>query len=493
MRFEVAERRLLETAADMLVVGVFEDGTEDPAASQVDDALGGAIRFARQERLFRARLGETLLLPTVGRLPAKAVVATGLGDRQRLGPDRVRRAASMAARQAQRHGARTLAVAPLGAESLEEEPAHAEATLLGSALGGYRYTAFRSGDEGPIERVLLATNWEGAGELVRQAEVIARAVATARDLVNLPPNHKLPEDLARRIADLGQAQGLAVRILWQADLQAMGAGGILAVGQGSDHPPAVVFLEWRGAACKPLGFLGKGLTFDSGGLSLKTAAGMETMKSDMAGAAAVVGAMLAIAELALPVDVIGCVVLAENMTGGNAQRPGDVLRMLSGKTVEMLNSDAEGRLVLADGVTLLQREGVQAIVDLATLTGACVTALGEIRAGLLGNDDAWQAKLEAAAARASERVWRMPADEEYRELLQSHIADLKNVGGRSAGMQTGGLFIGAFVEGVPWAHLDIAGTAFRSDDQPPLGFGGTGFGVETLIRLAMEHALAPRT
>jgi leucyl aminopeptidase len=490
LRFDVVPSDLHSLAdVDTLLVFAQRDGTLSPWGAEVDRALGGLLGEALRRGALRGDIGEAAVLPTSGRVPAARVVLAGLGaveqrDRHRLGL-----AAAHGARAAVRAGARHLVSEVPDLPGFPRATA-AEVTLLGLARGGYRFGRYRTQEAiEPLARVGLVGRDDEIGGAVASAAAIAEGLHLARDLVNLPPNHKPPEVLAERITEAGKAFGFAVEILHQADLAALGAGGILAVGQGSAHPPCAVFLRYDGGQGPHLGYLGKGMTFDSGGLSLKPAEGMETMKSDMAGAAAVVGAVAAIARRRLPVRVTGLVMLAENMPSGHAQRPGDILTLLSGKTVEMLNSDAEGRLILADGVTLLEREGVEAIVDLATLTGAVVVALGGVRAGLLGNDEALLAAVEAAAARSGDRVWRLPADDDYRELLKSHIADLRNTGSRrGAGVQVGGLFIGAQVERTPWAHLDIAGVAFQEDDRPPLGFGGTGFGVELLTRLAEDRA-----
>jgi leucyl aminopeptidase len=263
-------------------------------------------------------------------------------------------------------------------------------------------------------------------------------------------------------------------------------GGVLGVGQGSEQAPRFLKMTYApsGARGRPLALVGKGVVFDSGGLSLKTAGGMETMKTDMSGAAAVIAAMSALRDLGVKTRVLGYIPLVENMPSGNAMRPGDVLRIRNGKTVEVLNTDAEGRLILADGLSLAVEEGVDAIVDLATLTGACVVALGDKSAGLMGNDDDWSDQVRAAADRAGEPVWPLPLPTEYRKQLESEVADMKNIGGSYGGALTAGLFLQEFVDGAPWVHLDIAGPARAGADDGYLTKGGTGFGVRTLVELA---------
>jgi leucyl aminopeptidase len=287
---------------------------------------------------------------------------------------------------------------------------------------------------------------------------------------------------------------VTVQVLDVAQLRQQRLGGVLGVGQGSEQAPRFLKLTYApsGARGKPLAFVGKGVVFDSGGLSLKTGAGMETMKCDMSGAASVIGAMSALRDLGVKTKVTGYVPLVENMPSGTAIRPGDVLRIRNGKTVEVLNTDAEGRLILADALSLASEDKVAAVVDLATLTGACVVALGEKIAGLMGNDDAWIDQVRAAADRVGERVWPLPLPSDYRRGIDSSVADMKNVGPREGGALTAGIFLQEFVDGVPWAHLDIAGPAFLSSDDGYLPRGGTGFGVRTLLELA-EHFEPPVT
>ena len=315
---------------------------------------------------------------------------------------------------------------------------------------------------------------------------IADAVAWARDLINEPAAAKSPEDVAELARKIARASGLKVKVFAGEQLERERMGGVLGVGNGSQRPPRFVRLEYApSGAHATLALVGKGVVFDSGGLSLKTAAGMETMKTDMSGAAAVIAAMSALRDLAVKVRVVGYVPLVENMPSGHAMRPGDVLTMRNGKTVEVLNTDAEGRLILADALALADDEAADAVIDLATLTGAVVTALGDKVAGLMGSDDAWITQVSDAADRAGERVWHLPLPEDYRRNLDSEIADLRNISsGGGAGTLTAGLFLKEFTGTRPWAHLDIAGTARSSAEDGELSKGGTGFGVRTLLELA---------
>jgi leucyl aminopeptidase len=323
---------------------------------------------------------------------------------------------------------------------------------------------------------------------------IAGAVALARDLVNEPAGAVTPTRLAEVATELGESEGLTVTVLDEVAIANEGLGGLMGVAQGSAEPPRLIELVYEPPGARgTLALVGKGITFDSGGLSLKTADGMETMKTDMSGAAAVLATMSVLPALAPKVKVIGIIPTTENMPGGRAIKPGDVLKIRNGKTVEVLNTDAEGRLVLADGLSLAVEAGVDAIVDLATLTGACMVALGRTIAGLMGNDDGLAEQVGAAADRAGERVWPLPLPDEYRRKIDSEVADIKNTGGdRYGGALTAGLFLKEFVDGVPWAHLDIAGPARSEEDAAYTPKGASGFGVRTLVELVTHFRRPPR-
>lgn len=401
------------------------------------------------------------------------------------GPD-CRQAAGAAARAARSALGRRIALPAWGP---------VDRLIEGALLGLYRFDAYKTRPATPVEPevealCLLAADTPATAAAVERGRTLAAATCLARDLTNEPGGSLPPRLLAERAVAVAEQVGLTWRVDDEAALERLGAGAILAVARGSDEPPRLIRLEYRcGVPGAPrLAIVGKGVTFDAGGLQLKTPDGMVDMKTDKAGGAAVIGAMQAIARLRPPIDVLGLVPAVENLLGGRAMKPGDVLRTLSGKTIEMLNADAEGRLILADAVCLAAREGARWIVDLATLTGACVVALGRHAAGLLGSDAALVEAVRAAGADCGERCWELPVFPEYREQYRSDVADIKNVGGRWAGAITAGLIVGEFAGDVPWAHLDIAGVA-AVDQAGPLGpVGATGFGVRTLVRLAERLA-----
>ena len=457
-----------------------------PGADAVDAAMGGDLAAFLDEAGFEAKLGDTIAVPTGGKVRAKAVIIIGVGDPAELDADGLRRAGAAIARRATK--AATLATTlPTASTELAAVDA-AQAVAEGIALGSYQFLEYkRDPTPSKLGRVTLVGS---SGARVRagldRAVAITDAVCWARDLVNTPSKEKSPADVVAEARRLMRGRGVNVQVFDVAQLRQKRMGGVLGVGQGSVQTPRFLKLTYTpaGARGKPLALVGKGVVFDSGGLSLKPPGGMETMKCDMSGAAAVLGAMSALKELGVKTKVTGYVPLVENMPSGTAIRPGDVLRIRNGKTVEVLNTDAEGRLILADALTLASEDAPAAIVDLATLTGACVVALGDKIAGLMGNDEEWAAQVRQAADRVGERVWPLPLPPDYRRGIDSSVADIKNVGPREGGTLTAGLFLQEFVDGAPWVHLDIAGPAFLSGDDGYITKGGTGFGVRTLLELA---------
>ncbi len=478
--------------ADALVIGITEgpDGPVPVAGSEdVDAALDGTLRETLAALGATGKQDELTRIATAGRLAAPLIIAAGLGaaenkDGERGRLESLRRAAGSAVRSAAASKATSVAVSL----PARDEP-ETEAVALGALLGRYTFGRYRGGDQPTVpDLVVLSTVGAAAG----RAQVLADAMTLVRDLVNTSPSHLYPETFAAEAERVARTADVDFGVLDQTALASGGYGGLTGVGQGSVHPPRLVRLGYRHpAATKTVVFCGKGITFDSGGLSLKPPKSMEAMKSDMSGAAAVLGALQAIAELRLAVNVVGYLAMAENMPGGRAQRPSDVITVFGGKTVEVLNTDAEGRLVLADVLARSAQDSPDLLVDVATLTGAQLIALGPRIAGVMGSNDEVAAAVADAARRAGEQAWPMPLPAELRKGLDSSVADIANVTGeRYGGMLVGGLFLKEFVpDGVRWAHVDIAGPAFHEGE--PYGYtprGGTGAAVRLLVQLATDVA-----
>ena len=479
------------TVADALVIGV----TEDPAgpvpahgSEDTDAALGGTLAATLAALGATGKQDELTRIASAGAVAAPLIVAVGLGpvdqggERGRL--ESLRRAAGSAVR-ALAGTARSIALSLPARDEAETE-----AVALGALLGRYSFTRYRNGANGAGQPDLTVLSSVGAA--AGRAQELADAMTLVRDLVNTSPADLYPETFAAEAQRVAVAAGLEIEVLDHVALAGGGYGGITAVGQGSVHPPRLVRLAYRHPeATKTVVFAGKGITFDSGGLSLKPPKSMETMKSDMAGAAAVLGAFQAIAALRPTVNVVGYLAMAENMPGSTAQRPSDVITIFGGKTVEVLNTDAEGRLVLADTLARSAEDAPDVLIDVATLTGAQLVALGPRISGVMGSDDDFAASIAAAARDAGEQAWPMPLPPELRKGLDSAVADLANVTAeRHGGMLVGGLFLREFVpDGVRWAHVDIAGPAFHEGE--PYGYtpkGGTGAAVRMLVQVATDVA-----
>jgi leucyl aminopeptidase len=433
----------------------------------------------------RGTVGQTFPLPSIDGGPARLVV--GLGPSGEVGPDQLRRAGAAVARAAKRYPAVGLRLLEAVAEPARR-PAAGQGLAEGLVLGSYRFTTYKSDPEAqPLERAVVVGG--GGARMVSALELgarIAEGVVVARDLVNTPGGELTPSALAQAAVEIAEREGLRISVLELDDIVAARLGGLLGVNRGSEQPPRFIELSYDPPGAKlSLALVGKGITFDSGGLSLKTAAGMTNMKNDMGGAAAILGAMSAITAVAPKARVTAYIPSTDNMTGGDATRVGDVLRARNGKTIEVLNTDAEGRLVLADGLALASEAEPDAILDLATLTGAVEVALGSKVAGLMGSNPSWVDQVRAAAERTGERVWELPLVEDYRTHLDSEVADLKNIGkAGQAGTVVAGLFLREFVgEGIPWAHLDIAGTAWSESDDVETTRGATGWGVRLILEL----------
>jgi leucyl aminopeptidase len=503
MRITVEARNPAETAADLLVVPVAKlVGSRLPAgAAALDRRLGGALAAVVGSGDFTGKAGETQLVYPRDTKRTRRVLLLGLGEEAKLDAEALRSAAGSAVGQAASRKAARVAFAVPSLRKLR--PAAAlQALAEGAVLAGYRFDTYLRDDKDPPGRVSAFTLClERGGQLaaaraaVRTGAILAESQNLARQLSNEPANALPPAALARAAQRVAKEAGLRIRVLEVPELKRRKMGGILAVGSGSANPPRLIVLEHGRAAGKPrrggrqetFCLVGKGITFDSGGISIKPSAGMEEMKHDMSGAAAVVGALRACALLRVPHHVVGVIAAAENMPSGTAYRPGDIVTTMSGKTVEVLNTDAEGRVVLADALHYARTQfQPKSMIDLATLTGACVVALGKWASGLFGNDEKLIERVRRAGETTGERVWPLPLWDAHKKHVRSKIATVKNTGGRDAGSSTAAAFLAAFVGDTPWVHLDIAGTAWATQPGPYQSIGATGVGVRLLLDLLQE-------
>ena len=481
-----AKSALPKSGALALLIAEDADSPTRALLAAADAATGGAISRALAVAEFTGKKGQsaTVLAPGAG---LTRVVAVGLGKLADLDSKTLENAAGTAAATLGRE-----AVAAMAAPGLSG--AQAASAALGASLRRYRFDRYRTKEKAEDKPKLtklsvLTDDLAKARAAWVAGSAIADGVALARDLVSEPPNVLHPAEMAERCKVL-TALGVKVEILGPKEMLKLGFGSLMGVAQGSVAEARMVVMKWNGAGgkSKPLAFIGKGVTFDTGGISIKPAGGMEDMKFDMAGAAAVIGLMASLAGRKAKVDVVGLVGLVENMPSGNAQRPGDVVTSYSGQTIEVINTDAEGRLVLADVLWYCQQKfDPRFMIDLATLTGAIIVALGHEYSGFFANDDALSQQIHAAGNASGELAWRMPLNESYDKQIKSDIADMKNVGGRPGGAITAAAFIQRFVNGKVWAHMDIAGTAWAYSDQPTVPKGATGFGVRLLDRMVADN------
>jgi len=503
MKVDVSVKAPAAALGDALVLERYADeDTLGPEARRVDAALGGLLGLALRDQRYEARVGEVADVHTGGRLGVKRTLVVGLGPRRDCTAETIRRAAAGVARRARDLAATTLTMPVLGGRAPGLGMlARAQATAEGALLGLYRFDRYkekRNGDRALAALTLLAPTLRERAAVrqgLRAGELAAEATCFARDLINEPANRVTATALADAARAIGREAGLTARIFDRAACRKMGMGAFLGVNQGSVEPPRFIHLAYQPGrrARRRVALIGKGITFDSGGLDLKTAEGMERMKGDMSGAAAVLGVLKVLPRLRPAVEVHGLIAATDNMPSGSATKPGDVLRAMNGKTIEVNNTDAEGRLTLADAIAYARQEvKPDEIVDIATLTGAASVALGSLCAAAMSNDTALQERVLAAGARAGERLWPLPMIDEYREGLRSEVADLRNTGPRPGGAITAGLFIREFAGSTPWVHLDIAGAAFTDKDLPYAAKGGVGFGVRTLLEYVLAAARAAR-
>lgn len=478
--------------ADVLGLVLFEEDLpqlDDPGFAALDRALRGFLRQSLLDERFRGKSGQAVIVPTNGALAARRIAVVGGGPRARFLPADAQHLGAKLARLSAAVGARTLTLAAAPRLAATDEVAWVEALVRGSTLGLYRFDKYLGEDKreaSALETIRLEISdhlgSDAAGRAVARGARVAAAIAQARDLVNEPAGFLTPTRLAEQAAARASAAGVQATILGPDECRARGMGLFLAVSQGSAEPPQFVHLTWRPPSpVARVVLVGKGVTFDSGGLSLKTNDGMMGMKADMAGAAAVLSAMTVIAEENLPVEVHALAACTENMPSGTAYKLGDVIRSMAGKTIEINNTDAEGRLTLADALTYGLALHPDAILDFATLTGACIVALGPHTAGVMSNNDDLAAKWLGAARAAGEDMWRLPLPPRLMEQLKSDIADMRNTGDRAGGALTAGHFLKEFVGKTPWVHVDLAGPSTSDKEWGIFGKGGTGFGVATIV------------
>jgi leucyl aminopeptidase len=487
---------------ELLAVPVWEKAplTAKSPLAQLNMQLDGLISEYLDSGDFVGALNSTLLLRTRGGIKAPRLLLVGLGKAEKFTLEQLRQASASAATTGRKLGVRSVAFLPPVCELSMVDMG--QAITEGALLGLYTLKKYKTAQEDEpqdtLQELQLLTSGGSAQPALttgmNRGRVVAEAVVLARDLINCPGNEVDPAYLAETAKALAKRTSLRCQILEQEALREFAMGCLLGVAQGSAKPPVLIMLEHtpHGTTEAPIVLVGKGITFDSGGISIKPAANMEDMKMDMAGGAAVLGTMQALAQLHYPRRVIGLVPASENLPSGTAIKPGDILRAMSGKTVEVINTDAEGRLVLADALSYAVQELKPAcIVDLATLTGAVVVALGNHATGMMGTDEAMMERLRAAGERTAERVWPLPLFEEYSKQIKSDFADIKNTGGREAGSITGAAFLKEFVGKVPWVHLDIAGTAWTREGKSYVPKGATGVGVRLLVEALHDMAEAP--
>ncbi|MEO8539571.1 MAG: leucyl aminopeptidase [bacterium] len=495
MDFQVTGGDISGAAADAVIVNLFEGVTAPGGATgAMDKALDGAISKLIAQGDIRGKSGEVTIIHTFGKIAAARVVVAGLGKQKDFDIDAVRNLSANLIRSLRKPGIKTLATIAHGAGIGGLDPAAcAQAVAEGSILGNYRFLKHKSKDDdrSDITSVTIVESNASTVDALKAAAtkgvILAEATNLARDLSNEPSNHLTPSDLASRAADVAKENGLEIEVLERADMEKKGMGSLLSVAKGSAQPPKLIRLSYKGRKGEgyDLALVGKGITFDTGGISIKPAANMEAMKADMTGAASVIAAMGAIAKLAPKANIVGIAPCTENMPGGNATKPGDVVSAMNGRTIEVINTDAEGRLVLADALCWAKELGATNIVDVATLTGAVTTALGDVAYGLMTNNDAFCAKLESAATAAGEKTWRLPMWKEYDDFIKSDVADCKNTGTRGAGTIVGAKFLEPFVGDTPWVHMDIAGVDMMSADKGWVSKGASGYSVRTMINLAV--------
>lgn len=498
VQVKVEKARIDQKQTSLLVIGVFEGDQDFPHSKDLDSSVSSSIRETLENKEFRGTFGSSIVVYTLGKWPIKKIMLLGLGKREKFMDETARISAGKATRKAQELGIKEFSIMQFS--NLDE--GLVEAMTEGIALALYSFDKYKETKEptSRIEEVTILINSDPLRfqSVVEKANIIVEAVNFARDIGNLPPNDCPPAHLASIAVSVAQDYGIKARIMDRYELENMGMGGIVAVGKGSNNPPKLIVLEYTGAndpQQKPYLLVGKAVTFDTGGISIKPSEKMDEMKFDKCGGCTVLAIIRAIASMKLAVNVVGIVPSVENMPSATSYRPGDIIKMYNGKSVEVLNTDAEGRMILGDAIAYgVSTYGPKAVIDLATLTGAAIIALGANVAAMMGSNKELVDRLRKLSDKTGEKMWELPLYDEYHEQIRSNYADIKNIGGRPGGAITAAAFLSNFVNDVPWVHIDIAGTAWTQEGTHEKSYnprGATGFGVRTLVKLLMEDEKQP--
>lgn len=499
MELKVLRKNIIGHKTECLIIGRFEGRSENPIIKELDAALGGVILSAIKSGDFKGKFGQTSLFYSSGQLSAERVFLVGLGSRREFNLEKLREVSGSSAAEMKKIGARVISTTlPQVIEGLIPDAEIGQAIAEGGLLGTYSFDDYRTEKKDvqkdiKIFNIVLPLKYKGVRKIedgINKGQIISQSVLFARELVCSPGNLATPSFIAQKSLETAKEADIKASIIDRDEMETLGMGGLLAVAKGSSEPPKFIVLEYNGSKTKdaPYVIVGKAVTFDSGGISIKHSPGMDEMKMDMSGGAAAIGTIRAAALLKLKVNLVALIPATENLPGGRAYKPGDILRSMSGKTIEVLNTDAEGRLIMADALTYAERYKPKAVIDIATLTGACIVALGSNASALLGNNEALKKDILRAGEDTGERVWELPLWDSYKKQIKSDVADMKNVGGKEAGTITAAAFLDRFAGKYHWAHIDIAGTAWEKKGRPYIPKGGTGVGVRLLVKF-LENEL----
>ncbi|HEX2613850.1 MAG TPA: leucyl aminopeptidase [Nitrososphaera sp.] len=499
VQVKIEKTKIDQKQTSLLVIGVFENEQDFSQSKELDPAVFASIKETLENKEFRGTFGSSVLVYTLGKGPMKKIMLLGLGKREKFTDESARICAGKAAQKARELGAKEFSI--LQFSNLDE--GLVEAMTEGVSLALYSFDRYKAADNSKtkVEEVSILINSDSPKfqSIADRTNLVVEAVNFARDIGNLPPNDCAPAQLASTALSLAQEYGMKARVIDRYELENMGMGGIVAVGKGSNNPPKLIILEYAGvtgADQKPYLLVGKAVTFDTGGISIKPGEKMDEMKFDKCGGCTVLAVMRAVASMKLAVNVVGIVPSVENMPSSTSYRPGDIIKMYSGKTVEVLNTDAEGRMILADALAYgIATYSPKAVIDLATLTGAAIIALGANVAAIVGTNKQLTDRLRKLSDKTGEKMWELPLYDEYHEQIKSAYADIRNIGGRPGGAITAAAFLSNFVNSAPWVHIDIAGTAWTQDGTYERSYnpkGATGFGVRTLVKLLMEDEKQPQ-